>query len=244
MLYEKDALFPMEKTRKKFTLPEKPKLGPIPISKGIAPSSVESLFNADLIFCMKSFQALSLKEPSPGKYRIKINQYFDCINKYQTRVSSSIIAEKMMEFGENLVELMGFHELAKQHCFDREKLLEVATAAPYSSAAEISKSYNEITNSLEPVFNNNSFRVFLGLQNAEFVSLLSRDFGFQNKETIEGYLRIQENIIIATKDYSAKEQLFLCIYNAIEMARFVQEKNPKVMVISVNDRFRKLLNGY
>jgi hypothetical protein len=217
--------------------PKKKILEPIiPLTKEISPGSIESLFTAEITFCMKTFEAYSIKHSSTTKYRFSVIQFLDCINKFERKISATFLAKTLILCGETLLDLYRFHEIARIHCLEKAKiLLESPSTTPFPTAAEIASS-NAIADRSDKAQFTLYSNLVVGIQNAKFLALISKDFGLKNEKSITQLNQIFESFqkYFNTLNVTPIKMvdLFCCVYNTIQMAQFAQARNSNLKVFS------------
>eukprot|EP00842_Homolaphlyctis_polyrhiza_P000829 jgi/Hompol1/1747/HPOL_000003-RA len=91
-----------------------------PVLDRISETSLVTMFENELVFCLKSLRALS-KTPqtaSNAQRRLLRTQFRSCIEKYQRHVKPSTFIAQIIETGEAILDIPGFHRLAEDDCFE------------------------------------------------------------------------------------------------------------------------------
>lgn len=92
-----------------------------PMLGRMTPSALHQVFNTEIAHCMKAFTAYSkLQDPSQRtniRRRLLVQQFRKCIDKFRPYFSAHYFTLVMVESGEKVLGLSGFHDVAKLICF-------------------------------------------------------------------------------------------------------------------------------
>ncbi|KAI8621446.1 hypothetical protein BC830DRAFT_1224679 [Chytriomyces sp. MP71] len=182
-----------------------------PLLGRMSVSALGEIFENELAHClraMETFSKLDTNEPSyNSRRRLLLNQFRKCWDQYGAHLPKGFVDNRLIEAGEALLHIEGFHDIAKMYCF-----------AKYMREARLRSEKNRVQRSMkvaergdfldqEAQDQNTSFmdalssnevsllhRCQFGMALCEFLSMLSVDVTLQTPPVRSRILKVLESI--------------------------------------------------
>jgi hypothetical protein len=171
---------------------------------------VISLFQKELIVCVKAFKALSEKVKSPGQYRIITNQFLDCLKKYEKLIDPVMYATKILQVGESLLEIPNLHYIAETLCL--VKVRDMLNRFSEMDSMEVTRL---------------KCSLYFATQILEFLKIVERDAGFQADQSMQRLSQLAKSF--ETKGSTYELALHSC-YHSLRMTRYALQQNNKLQL--------------
>ena len=210
-----------------------------------------TMLENELSYCFKSFSAFTMKSQNNAQYRLIINQFYSLFKKYDGHLDEVLLLEKLIEAGEKLLSIKGFHLLAKNRCFEEARARMEGSSfgssmrsslSAFTSELEVStdnlfqKRQRRTLGNLLSVYFNLKHRIEFGVLISKFLAIVEFDYGLKSLTAINDVRSIlsnfKENIQKSFKiDFD--NVLWVAahgIYHYLEISKFVIEQTNSMEV--------------
>jgi hypothetical protein len=220
----------------------------------VSPAGLLQMFQNEIDFCLKSFATFSNGgKKNNSQCKLISNQFIHLFKKFDGHLDEMILLKKYVETGEKLLEINGFHQMAKERCFLVAKArmegngeegggeasinsLSAKAAEPTSSPSNDNDGYIARKHRLRRTFGtqlsdyfNIKHRVLFGEWIAKVLEIIEFDFGLKSTNArvkIVNILQMMQSTakFAAMMDPEAHWVVFHAAYHSIQIVKFVTEQ--------------------
>ena len=215
------------------------------------------MFENELNYCLKSFTAFTLKTQNNAQYKLIINQFYSLFKKYDGHLDEVLLLEKLVDAGEKLISIRGFHALAKERCFEEARArMEGSSygASMQSSLSAFTDTESNFTASMEELYQgrprrtfgnllttyfNLKYRIEYGILLSSFLSLIEYDYGLKSSSSVNEVSRILlsfRNTVEFAFKMDIDDAMWVAvhgIYHYLEISKFaIQQTESKEVSFS------------
>ena len=209
-------------------------------------------FEMELNYCLNSFSAFATKSQNNAQYKLIINQFHSLFKKFDGHIDEVFVNEKLVEAGEKLLSIKGFHLIAKNSCFENARVKmegssfgssnkSSLTAFTSSEASETpdylyEKRPRRTLGKLLSIYFNLRYRIEFGVTVSHFLEIVQFDYGLKSQSAItdiRSILKKLKEIIILAQRINIDNAIWVAahgIYHYLEISKFAIEQTNSVEV--------------
>ncbi|KAJ3311993.1 hypothetical protein HDV04_003489 [Boothiomyces sp. JEL0838] len=197
----------------------------------ISSDGLLTMFENEARYLLKSLHTTILSRTNASQYRIITFQFLGCLEKYKKYLDKKVFLQKCLDFGDQLLEIKGCHNLAFESCFTciDNYISAMPTIAPIADGtAEKSIDIHEI-----------KAKLYFSEIVVEFLTIVNIDFSVRHSKSVDDVeqvlVKLKENIYrFAHEDSTMKWTILMTVYHIFQIAKFlVSIAKPKMAKESI-----------